>query len=213
MSWLYSVGKIFFEILFFSFTNCRVQGKENVPREGPLLVVANHMNLTDPPLVGISIGRKSRFMAKRELFRSPLMSFILRSVGAFPVNRQRFDREILRQVEETFAMGFPLVMFPEATRSKNAKLQRAFPGAAMLAARSGVPLLPVGITGTERIRGVKSLLTRPRVTVNIGSPFHLPPADGKLTKADLSRYTEIIMAHIAALLPAGYRGVYVQRGE
>ncbi|MBI2836670.1 MAG: 1-acyl-sn-glycerol-3-phosphate acyltransferase [Chloroflexi bacterium] len=213
MSWIYTLGATFFRVLFCLLTDRRVQGKENVPRHGPFLVVANHMNLTDPPLVAISIGRRPRFMAKKELFRLKPAAFILRAVGAFPVDRRRFDRATVRQAEETFARGLPLIMFPEATRSKNARLQPAFPGAAMLATRNSVPILPVGITGTERIRGAGWLLSRPRITVNIGKPFQLPLSDSRLTRDDLSSYTEIIMGNIATLLPIQYRGVYGGRGD
>ncbi len=213
MSWLYKLGELFFRLLFFLFTRYQVRGKENVPRQGPVLVVANHLNLADPPLVGVSLGRKSRFMAKEELFRSRLSRFIFHSVGAFPVNRRRLNPGTLRQAEEALAQGFPLVMFPESTRSKNAQLQPALPGAAMLAAQCRAPILPVGITGTEKIKGASWWLTRPRITVNIGIPFHLPAINGKLTRAELNEYTEIIMGRIAALLPVEYQGYYAPRKD
>lgn len=213
MLWLYKVGELFVRLVFFLLTRSRVIGKEKVPVYGPVLVVANHLSLADPLLVGISIGRKSRFMAKEELFRSPLLRFILVSVGAFPVNRQRLDKGTLRRAEEALVQGFPLVMFPESTRSKTTQLQPAFPGAAMIAARNGVPILPIGITGTESIKGGSWWLTRPRLTVNIGVPFRLPSTNSKLTRAELNEYTEIMMRHIASLLPIEYRGAYGSQGD
>jgi 1-acyl-sn-glycerol-3-phosphate acyltransferase len=101
-------------------------------------------------------------------------------------------------------------MFPEATRSKNARLQRAFPGSALIAMRSGVPVLPVGISGTEKIKGMSWILRRPRITVNIGRPFYLP-ASSRLTRAELIENTDLIMERIAELLPPKYRGVYGKR--
>ncbi len=204
----YRVVELLVRLPFFLFTRCQVRGKENVPSQGPLLVVANHLNLADPPLVGISIGRKSKFMAKEELFRSPLSRFFFISIGAFPVNRRRPDLRALRLAEETLAQGFPLVIFPESKRSKDVKLQPGLPGAAMFAARSGVPILPIGITGTEKIKGARWLLARPTLVVNIGATFSLPPANGKLDREKLTEYTEIIMRRIASLLPAEYRGAY-----
>ncbi|MFC2016828.1 lysophospholipid acyltransferase family protein, partial [Chloroflexota bacterium] len=104
-------------------------------------------------------------------------------------------------------------MFPEGTRSKNGQLQPAFSGSALIALRNGVPILPVGITGTEKIKGLAWLLHRPQITVNIGRPFHLPPVSGKLTKVELARFTDYIMGRIAELLPLGYRGNYAEQGN
>lgn len=83
----------------------------------------------------------------------------------------------------------------------------------MLAAHNSVPILPVGITGTESIKGLGWWLTRPRLTVNIGVPFRLPSVNGKLTKAERTKYTELIMKHIATLLPLKYRGAYASGGD
>ena len=92
-------------------------------------------------------------------------------------------------------------------------MQPAFSGSALIALRSGVPILPVGITGTERIKGVAWLLRRPRITVNIGQPFHLPLTSSKLTKVELARLTNYMMGRIAELLPQEYRGNYAGQGN
>ncbi len=206
--WFYYVARLIINILFRLFTHWQVKGRENVPRRGPLLVVANHLHLADPPLLLVSLNRKVIFMAKEELFRSRLSRYFISGLGAFPVHRGQLDRQALRQAERILADGLALAMFPEATRSKNAQLQPAFPGSALLAYRTGASILPVGITGTERIKGVTWLLHRPRITVNIGPPFHLPPVNGKLTKMELTEFTNCIMARIAELLPVEYRGNY-----
>ena len=194
-------------------TRWRVRGRENVPSQGPVLVVANHLNLADPPLVGVSLGRKVIFMAKKELFRFRFIGYFIGGFGAFPVHRGKLDRKALYQAEQVLANGLALVMFPEATRSKNAQLQPAFPGSALIALRSGAPILPVGITGTERIKGVAWLLRRPEIIVNIGQPFYLPPASSKLTKVKLTELTNYIMERIAELLPQEYRGNYGEQGN
>ena len=208
MPWFYYVGRVIMRILLFCLVRWQVKGRNNVPAQGPLLVVANHLNLADPPLLGVSLGRNVIFMAKEELFRSRFSGYFIRNFGAFPVHRGRLDRKTLRQADKVLARGLALLMFPEGKRSENTQLQPAFPGTALIARRSGIPILPVGITGTEKIRGIAWLLRRPQITVNIGHPFHLPPVSSKLTKVELAECTNFIMGHIAELLPPKYRGNY-----
>ncbi|MFC2046854.1 lysophospholipid acyltransferase family protein [Chloroflexota bacterium] len=208
MPWFYYIGRVMMRIMLFCLTHWQVKGQENVPAQGPLLVVANHLNLADPPLLGVSIGRDTIFMAKEELFRSRLSGYFVRNFGAFPVYRGRLDRQALRQADEVLARGLALLMFPEGRRSEDAKLQLAFPGTALIALRNGIHVLPVGITGTEKIKGVAWLLRRTQITVNIGKPFYLPTVSGKLTKVKLTECTNSVMGHIAELLPAEYRGNY-----
>jgi len=152
-------------------------------------------------------------MAKEELFRFRFIGYFIRGFGAFPVHRGQLDRKALRQADQLLANGMALVTFPEGTRSKSGQLQPAFSGSALIALRSGVPILPVGISGTERIKGVAWLLRRPRITVNIGQPFHLPLASSKLTKVELVRLTNYMMGRIAELLPQEYRGNYTEQGN
>lgn len=210
MSWFYYVGRLVMRILLYLLTRWQVRGRENIPSQGPLLVVANHLNLADPPLIGVSLGRKAIFIAKEELFRSRLSGYFVRNFGAFPIHRGQLDRKALRQAQGVLDQGMALIMFPEATRSNNAQLQLALPGSALIALRGGAPILPVGITGTERLKGAAWLLRRPRIIVNIGSPFHLPPVSSKLTKVELVELTNFIMGHIAELLPVEYRGNYAK---
>jgi 1-acyl-sn-glycerol-3-phosphate acyltransferase len=205
--WLYYFGKLTVGAFFRLFTRLRIEGKENVPRRGAVLVVSNHLNFNDPPLLGAILGRQVVFMAKEELFRFRPLAWFLSSLGSFPVHRGKLDRKAIRQSEKALAEGRALVMFPEATRSRRACLQPAFPGSALIASRHAVPVLPVGISGSERLKGLW-LFRRPRVTVNIGPTFSLPGAGGRLTKNELAEHTELIMRRIAALLPPQYRGVY-----
>jgi len=211
MPWFYYVARVIVRGLLKLLTHCQVKGRENIPSQGPLLIVANHLSLVDPPLLGVSLSRKVIFMAKKELFRFRLIGYFIGSFGAFSVHRGQLDREALRQAYQVLANGLALVMFPEGTRSRDGRLQPAFPGPALIALRSGVPILPVGIVGTEKIRGVTWLLRRPQITVNVGHPFHLPPASSRLTKAELAELTNSIMGRIAELLPPKYRGDYGAR--
>ena len=210
MPWFYYVARVIVRVLLKLLTRCQVKGRENIPSQGPLLIIANHLSLADPPLLGVSLGRKVIFMAKKELFRFRLIGYFIGSLGAFSVHRGQLDRKAMRQAYQVLTDGLALVMFPEGTRSRSGRLRPAFPGPALIAMRSGAPILPVGIIGTEKIRGVTWLLRcpRPRITVNIGHPFYLPPVSSRLTKAELAELTNSIMGHIAELLPLKYRGDY-----
>jgi 1-acyl-sn-glycerol-3-phosphate acyltransferase len=114
----------------------------------------------------------------------------------------------MRQSKRLLSQGYVLVMFPEGKRSTTACLETAYSGSALIARRTGVPILPVGISGTEKLKGRAWLLSRPEVTMNIGQPFSLPEVNGRLNKEDLVECTEIIMRRIAELLPPEYRGEY-----
>lgn len=204
---IYLIGKLLVGAFFRTSTHLQVKGKENVPRKGAVLVVSNHLNFNDPPLLGAFLGRQVAFMAKEELFRFRPLGCFLSSLGAFAVHRGRLDRKAISQSAQVLAEGRALVMFPEATRSPNAKLQRAFPGSALIASRQAVSVLPVGIFGTERLKGLW-IFRRPRITVNIGPTFSLTKGGSKVTKDELAEHTELIMRRIAELLPPEYRGVY-----
>jgi len=156
--------------------------------------------------MGCSINRQAMFMAKEELFLHRIQRYIVRNYGAFPVRRGGMNREALRFAEKWFDRGKVLIVFPEGRRSMEAQIVDAFSGSALIAVRNRVPILPVGIYGTEKITGLTWWLRRPRITVNIGRPFNLPSVNGKITKEQLAEFTHSIMARIAELLPGEYRG-------
>ena len=161
MLWFYYFGKLIVGAFFRLFTRWRVEGKENVPPKGAVLVVANHLNFNDPPLLGVSLGRQVIFMAKEELFRFRPLAYFLGSLGAFPVHRGRLDRKAIRQSEKVLAEGGALVMFPEATRSRNAKLQPAFPGSALFASRHGCAHPPRGHRRHRKAQGTVAIAPPP----------------------------------------------------
>jgi 1-acyl-sn-glycerol-3-phosphate acyltransferase len=188
------------------FGRYEVVGVEHVPADGPLIVVANHLNNADPPLLGAAIPRRIRFMAKQELFETKA-GILYRWFDAFPVRRFEADLAALRQAQSILKEGGVLGMFPEGHRSHGDGMGPPHPGTALIALRTDAPLLPVGITGTEAIRSPMVLLRNPRIRVVIGEPFQLP-ATRRITAEQVEAGTDEIMHRIAALLPVRYRGVY-----
>jgi len=199
-------------LVLWIFGRWEVTGTERIPPSGPLLVVANHLNLADPPLLGASLPRPIRFMAKQELFDSAFAGACMRLFGAFPVRREGADLKALHTARALLAQGEVVGMFPEGHRSGGAGLLPAHPGTAFLALQARVPVLPVAITGSETVRSPRVLLHHPRITVTVGEPFCLePPA--RIDAASVRAATDEIMRHIACLLPPSYRGAYTDEGD
>lgn len=208
---MYNVLIFLAHILISLCTRFYIQGKENVPRQGAIMVVANHLSSADPVLLGAKLERRIIFMAKEELFRNWVSGYIVRQFGAFPVYRGSGDREALRQANRVLKNGNALGMFPEGKRSTRGSMNPAALGSALIAYNNRVPILPVGITGSERIRGISWVLRRPKVTLNIGRTFDLPNRGYSLTREQLMELTGIIMNHISELLPEKYHGEYAIR--
>jgi 1-acyl-sn-glycerol-3-phosphate acyltransferase len=209
MHWVYYFGRGLIRVLVFPFATWEVKGRENVPNSGPVLIVCNHLHIADPPIVAASVPLKCVLMAKEDLWRNGWSRFWVENFGAFPVKRGGIDREAIRHAEEWLKRGVSVVMFPEGKRSPNAQMQPALPGAAVIASRMGVPILPVGITGTDKFRNLKwCFCHHPKMTVTIGRPFHPSPPEGRLYKEQRIQLINDIMRQIAALLPPAYRGVY-----
>ena len=191
-----------------------VVGREKMPRQGALILVSNHLNNADPPVLGIISPRRLVFMAKHEALRWPIVGLFIRLGAAFPVRRFEADIGALRRASLVLREGEVLAMFPEGTRSKEGRLGDAYPGTALVALRSGSPILPIGVTGTEGIsvsRVLRDAVRRRRahVRVVIGDPFFLPPVS-RITAEEVARCTDVIMSRIAFLLPSSYRGQYDQ---
>lgn len=203
--WFYSIACGFIRLLMRLITRCEIRGKENIPSSGPVIVVANHLTLADPPVLAACLGRQACFMAKQELFHYSLVNLIFRGFGAFPIHRGRLDVRGMRKALEILNGRQVLALFPEGHRTRTGGLQLAPDGTALLATRSHAPILPVAISGTEKLKW--GWWARPRILVNIGPVFY-PEINGKLSRKELNLVTTDIMKHIAELLPPRYRGVY-----
>jgi 1-acyl-sn-glycerol-3-phosphate acyltransferase len=179
----------------------RTSGNAHVPMEGALVVVANHGSHLDPPLLGHALGRPVAFMAKAELFRVPLLGPIIRACGAYPVARGASDREAIRTATDRLEEGWATGVFIDGTRQANGRVNNPQPGAALLAARAGVPLLPVAIINSHRAMGTGSQrLQLVPVHIRIGQPIP-PPATRR--RADLEAATRACQDQINALLDQG----------
>lgn len=204
----YSVGSTAMRLVMRVITRLEVTGLERVPPEGPLIVVSNHVHFSDPPLLGATLPRKIIFMAKEEAFKTPILGWIVSAYEAFPVRRGEPDRKAIRKAISVLQSGKALGIFPEGTRSKSGVLGPAHPGAALIALRTGAPVLPVAITGTDRFLNWPGVVQRRSVRVTIGKPFRLVAEAGSLSREQLISHTNELMRRIAALLSPDKRGTY-----
>lgn len=143
-----------------------VEGRENVPMKGGLIVASNHISFWDPPLVGTAVGRELHFLAKEELFRNAVFGSLIRSFNAIPIRRGVADLSGLNKAMEVLRAGRALIMFPEGSRMRDGRLHRARPGVGMLAAGTDARILPCYIAGSDRPR--QWLLRRAKLQVRIG---------------------------------------------
>jgi 1-acyl-sn-glycerol-3-phosphate acyltransferase len=209
MHFVYYFGRGLIRFLAFFFARWKVIGKENLPKDQPVLIVCNHLHIADPPMVAASIPLKCKIMGKEDLWQNAWSRFWVSNFGAFPVRRDAIDTEAIRSAERALKQGFSVIMFPEGGRSREAQLIQAQPGAALIAGRMHVPLLPVSIAGSEKLRNLMwCFFHHPKITVTIGKPFDLPPHNGRLPREQRKELVDFIMYKIADLLPAEYRGVY-----
>jgi 1-acyl-sn-glycerol-3-phosphate acyltransferase len=181
-----------------------VSGAENIPRDGGLLVIGNHISTTDPPVLGALFPRPLHFMAKVEWFKNPVLGFLGRQFLCFPVVRHTADRSALRFTLALLAAGEVVAMYPEGTRSEDLRIHPPEAGAGFLARQAGVPILPVATWGGERVLPPHTKIPRPaHVHMVYGKPFHLPQR-----KMSNQEAADLMMSKVAELLPDGYRGYF-----
>ena len=196
--------------LFRLAARIEVSGAEHVPPAGGCLLVFNHLSNFDPPLFLAVLDRpKVTALVAANYQDRPFHRFWLNAAGVLWIRRGASDRATLRAALAHLQQGWMVGLAPEGTRSRDGRLHAAKPGAAFLAAESGVPILPVGITGTESLAADLRRLRRGRITVQFGEPIDLPAGAGR-SKQSLQAATDLLMSRVAALLPAAYRGVYAE---
>ncbi len=189
---VYNVVKTLFLFIYTCIFPTKVAGKENVPKEGAVILAANHMSNWDPVLVGVFLPRYLVYMAKEELFRVPILKNVLHSVKAVAVHRGSGDRAAIKAAITTLKNNGCICMFPEGTRSKDGKLHKGQNGVSLIAAKSKAVVIPVAIEGTYKIRPFR------RLKITFGTPLKFP--EEKADKETFNRFTEKIMGQIASML-------------
>ncbi len=178
----------------------RVVGAENLPETGPYILAPVHRSYLDWMLVARVTKRRLRYMVKAEIWKSKAVGRLIEALGAFPVNRSGADREALERSRSVLAGGEPLVMFPEGTRRSGREVADLREGVAYLALRADVPILPVGIGGSEQAMPRGSAFPRPhRVDIVIGPPVTPPPrAEGgkRVSRRETAELSERVRAAI-----------------
>lgn len=205
----YHLIRLFARIFSALVARQEYSGQENIPNGQPYILVTNHLSAFDLPVLLAALPpHKIRAFAAGKHRHNLFFGTLLEMGGSIWVQRGEADRQALREAMEVLKHGEALGVAPEGTRAQETHaLQKGKPGAAYLATRADVPLVPVGITGTEKIAHNLLRLRRTHVRVVIGKPFRLPES-GHVGLEKLHEYTDLIMRRIAELLPEEYRGVY-----
>lgn len=198
-------------VLFKTLTHVEVEGLENVPETGGCILAVNHFSRLDPPLVYILLKRKDVTGLAADKYKTyPLISWVINMADGIWINREEADYGALREARKYLEGGGILGIAPEGTRSSTGGLLQAKTGVAFIADKTGAPIIPVAIFGTENAVNQMLRLRRPSIHVRFGKAMVLPPIDRKERDSGLQRNTEEIMCQIAAMLPPAYRGVYTE---
>ncbi|MBU0511450.1 MAG: 1-acyl-sn-glycerol-3-phosphate acyltransferase [Chloroflexi bacterium] len=206
-----AVLRAVFRGVFHILSRVVINGLENVPESGAYLIAINHISLFEAPLLVSFWPVAPEVAGASDVWDRPGQSILARLYGGIPVHRGQFDRRLIDATLAALRSGFPLLIAPEGGRSHTPGMQPAHPGVAYLMDKASVPVVPVGIVGStddflqRALRG-----KRPTIEMHIGQPVNLPPVEGRgaARREMRQRNADLVMAHIAALLPPEYQGVY-----
>ena len=206
---IHRIVRAIVDILLNLLTHVEYVGLENIPDEPPYIMVTNHMSAFDSPVILTVCPHTIRAFAAAKHKRNPVYAPLLAMMGSIWVRRGEVDRRAIERALDVLKRGEALGMAPEGTRARGIyALQKGKTGPAYIATRANVRIVPVGITGTEKIKHDLPRLRRANVRVVVGQPFRLPES-GHVRGKKLRAYTDgLIMHSIAELLPEEYRGVY-----
>ncbi len=197
--------------LFRLLARVRLTGLENIPLGTPYMAAVNHVSIYDPPFVLVFWPEILQGIGAVDVFDKPIQGELLRMYGTVPVHRGQYDRELIDAILQMLKAGYPVMIAPEGGRSHVPGLRAAKPGVAYILDEARVPVVPIGVVGTTDDflkRGLSG--RRPTLELRVGPPFSLPPIEGRGEARRLARQrnADLVMQHIARLLPPEYRGVY-----
>jgi len=188
---IYYVAATLLTVLWAILFRPNVEGRENIPRSGPVLIAPVHRSNLDFAFTLFISPRKVFFMAKDSLFRVPVLGGLLTRLGAFPVRRGTADRESMSSAEEVLRQGQALVLFPEGTRKEGLEVQTLHDGAMFVAARTGAIVVPVGIGGSERALPHGAKFPRPtKIRIIVGTPISPPSSEGRVARSTVTAKSE-----------------------
>jgi 1-acyl-sn-glycerol-3-phosphate acyltransferase len=195
--------------LFKTLSHLEVIGLDHLPSDESYLLAVNHLGRLDAPLVFSLIEREQLSALVADNYQSsPFFRWVVNQVNGIWINRDEADIRALKAARDYLKAGGVLGIAPEGTRSQTGELQEAKTGVAYLADKANVPVVPVGISGTQTALSELLHLRRPEIRIVFGKPLRLQPIDRRTRAADLKRNSDEIMCRIAALLPPEYRGAY-----
>ncbi len=192
----YRLIRFLIEVFCRIYFRLRVYGRENIPNSGAFILAPIHRSNVDTPIVSVVTKRRLRFMGKDSLWKIKPIAVVLSALGGFPVTRGSADLEALKRCLAVLKLGEPVVMFPEGTRQSGPKIHPLFDGAAYLAIKADVPIVPVGFGGTEGVmpKGSKKILPR-RCSVVVGPAIYPPKSEtGRLPRAATTDLTAALSA-------------------
>ena len=173
VGWTYTFVRLVLSLPTLLIYRVRAIGVENVPKSGPLILAPNHFSQMDHFFIGLYLRRKVRFMAKSQMFGPPVLTYIYKHGGVFPVRRGHHDEEAIKTADTILEQGEMLLVYAEGGRSRSGKLKEVKPGIGRIALESGAPVVPVAIQGSEKVRRWKRL-SFPKVRVQFGEPLSFP---------------------------------------
>jgi 1-acyl-sn-glycerol-3-phosphate acyltransferase len=177
VGWTYTLVRILITLPTLLIYRVRAIGVEKVPKSGALVLAPNHFSQMDHFFIGLYLRRKVRFMAKSQMFGPPVLTYIFKHGGVFPVRRGHRDEESFKTAFTILDQDEMLLVYAEGGRSRSGKLGEVKPGIGRIALESGAPVVPVAIQGSERVRRWKRFRF-PKVTVRFGEPLSFPVESG-----------------------------------